>query len=70
MTLRIGTFTLDDLSLLFGAFGHTVCWMRGDRELIIDRPDGSAWCWSKKHGRWTVRMDGDIVEGWQGRASV
>jgi hypothetical protein len=70
MSLAISTdhFEIDDIALVFHAFGHTVCWMRGGRirpgELIVDHPDGSAWCWSKKHGRWTVRDDGSIVDGW------
>jgi hypothetical protein len=62
MELPIGTFILDHLSLLFSAFGHTICWMRGDRELIVDRPDGSSWHWRKEFGRWTAR-GGDILDG-------
>jgi hypothetical protein len=58
MEISIGTdhthFTRDGLGLLITAFGHTVCWMRRDGELIVDRSDGSAWHWSKKHGRWTT----------------
>ena len=76
MTISITTdrFTYDDLGLLFNAFGHTVCWMRGVRgqdsgELIIDRPNGDSWHWTKKHRRWTVMGDGDILDGWQ-RASA
>ena len=72
MTISISTtrLTLDHLGLLFSAFGHTVCWMRGENKLIVDRPDGSAWFWSKEHGRWTEPGTGrDIVDGWQ-RASA
>jgi hypothetical protein len=40
------------------------------RKLIMERlSDGSSWNWTKKHGRWTVRADGEIVDGWQ-RASA
>jgi hypothetical protein len=35
------------------------------RKLIIERlSDGSSWNWTKKHGRWTVMGNGDIVDGW------
>jgi hypothetical protein len=71
MTISISTnrFTSDDLGLLFNAFGHTVCWMRGVRgqdsgELIIDRPNGGSWHWKRGLGRWTVRKGGDILDGW------
>jgi hypothetical protein len=64
MALCIGTFTLDDFGLLFTAFGHTACWLRGDKKLIVDRPDGSAWCWTREFGRWTDPVNGDIMDGW------
>jgi hypothetical protein len=80
ISISSNRFTLDNLSLLFSAFGHTVCWMRGDRsrpgELIVDHPkarsakDGSAWHWSKKHGRWTTRDDGSIVDGYRGWVDI
>jgi hypothetical protein len=64
MELRTKHFELDDIALVFHAFKHTACWLRGQPgELIVDRPDGSAWRWSKEHGRWTVRDDGSIVDG-------
>jgi hypothetical protein len=66
MSIAITTdhFEIDDIALVFHAFRHTVCWLRGDNKLIVDRPDGSAWCWTREFGRWTVRDDGSIVDGW------
>jgi hypothetical protein len=64
MALRFGTFTLDDLGLLFNAFGPTLCWLRGDNKLIVDRPDGSSWNWTREFGRWTEPVCGDILDGW------
>jgi hypothetical protein len=68
MALCVGTFTLDDLGLLFNAFGHTLCSLSAapgrPGELIVDRPDGSSWHWRKGFGRWTSRMDEGILDGW------
>ena len=65
MELRTNHFEIDDISFVLHAFGHTVCWMRGENKLIVDRPDSSAWNWTGEFGRWTVRDDGSIVDGWQ-----
>jgi hypothetical protein len=67
MSISITTdhFELDDIALVFHAFGHTVCWLRGQPgELIVDRSDDSAWRWSKKHGRWTTLGNRVIRDGW------
>jgi hypothetical protein len=67
MSIAVNTnrFEIDDIALVFHAFGHTVCWLRGrPGELIVDHPDGSAWHWTKEFGRWTVRDDGSFVAGW------
>jgi hypothetical protein len=68
MSISISTdhFEFDDICLVLKGFGYTICWMRGDSGLIVDRPDGSAWHWRKRHGRWTTLENGDIVDGWGG----
>ena len=42
MTLRIGTFTLDNLGLLFSAFGRTLCWLSAAPR-ALGEPGGAAW---------------------------
>jgi hypothetical protein len=68
MELRTKHFEIDDIAIVFHAAGHTACWLRGDNKLIVDRPDGSAWCWTKEFGRWTEpgnNGDGPFLDGWQ-----
>jgi hypothetical protein len=64
MELRTDHFEIDAVSFVLHAFRHTACWLREDNKLIVDRPDGSAWCWTREFGRWTVMNSGDIVDGW------
>jgi hypothetical protein len=68
MELRTKRFEIDAVSFVLHPFRHTTCWLRWDNKLIVDRPDGSAWHWTREFGRWTVRDDGSIVDGWQGRS--
>jgi hypothetical protein len=67
---------LDDQGLTITAFGYEMSWLSSgvrendgsylfEREFCIERlSDHSSWNWSKRHGRWTVREDGSIVDGW------
>ena len=67
MALRTKHFEIDLWAFVIHALGHTACWVRGDNKLIVDRPDGSAWLWSKEHGRWTEPPPGDggdVRDGW------
>ena len=69
MSISITTdrLLLDDQGLTIKARGYEISWLGGD--LIIERLDtGHAWRWTKKHGRWTVMGNGDIVRGWHSRA--
>jgi hypothetical protein len=82
MSISITTdhLLLDDQGTTITARGYEISWLMESvstdsgyefyRKLIIERlSDGSSWNWTKKHGRWTVRADGEIVDGWQ-RASA
>ena len=76
MELRTDHFILDGQGPTITAFGYEINWLiksvsssdRGYefyRELIVERlSDHRGWHWSKKHGRWTVVENGDIVDGW------
>jgi hypothetical protein len=77
MSLSIQTdHFLFDGDLIIRAFGHVAGWLNESRstadghrvfykELMIEHPDGRTWHWTRKHGRWTTRDDGSIVDGWQ-----
>jgi hypothetical protein len=77
MSISLSTdhFLLDDQGLTITRFGYEISWLiesvstdKGHEfygKLIIERlSDGSSWNWTKKHGRWTVMGNGDIVDGW------
>jgi hypothetical protein len=66
MELRTEHFEIDDIAIVFHAFKHTACWMRGENRLIVDRPDGSTWLWNKEHGCWTEPPPGKTALEWSG----
>jgi hypothetical protein len=60
-------FLLDQMGLRFKAFGHEL-WSDPNNTgtLILERPDGSSWRWSRRYGRWREDKDGNITDGWMG----
>jgi hypothetical protein len=80
ISTRTDHLFLDAQGPTITAFGYEISWLMESvsiysggehqgyefyRELMIERLDiGRTWHWTKKHGRWTVRDDGSIVDGW------
>jgi hypothetical protein len=69
ISIRTDHLLLDEQGPTITAFGYEISWLH--RELMIERLDtkdakrpGRTWHWSKRHGRWTTRNDGSIVDGW------
>jgi hypothetical protein len=65
MTISISTnhFLLDGHGLTITVFGYEISWLG---ELMIERLDtGHTWHWRRGRGRWTSRLDGEILDGWK-----
>jgi hypothetical protein len=58
------SFLLDEMGIRFKAFGYELWTDPNNGNLILERPDGSSWRWSRRYGRWREDKDGNITDGW------